>query len=298
MTMYYSAYSLSIQSDLDLLIPTIPKTATPDITIRFGTVPNISKNQSWDRVWYEFINKDLLRLKWDILGSYQIQSGKEILIQANESVNHEDIRQPILGTIMAMILQQRGNIALHGSAVLMNKEVTIFVGNKGEGKSTLAAWLNKQGYPLLSDDICAMDYEKDQAISIRPAFPKIKLRPDILQHLGEEPEQYPAVHPQVNKHIRDLGNGFCTTPQQVRSICILETGDKIKIEQINGMEAIKEILTHMLVNRFPENQPLDLREEIFSQATYLAKSLPVYRLTRPRDLYLLAETSELLQELF
>ncbi|MBU1233545.1 MAG: hypothetical protein KKC77_11690 [Proteobacteria bacterium] len=297
MNTYFSAYALTIQSDIDLLIPTIQTSSAPDITIHFGTNSDVFKNRNWEGVWYEYKNSELLHLKWDILGSYRIQSGKEILIHPNEPVNHDNIRQPILGTIMAMALQQRGCIALHGSAVLMDKQVTIFVANKGEGKSTIAAWLNSQGFPLLSDDVCAMDYANGQDLSIRPAFPKIRLNPDVLQHFGENPDHYPQVHPKVNKRILDMDEGFCSTAKPVGAICVLETGDEFKLEQLNGMDAVKEILTHMLINRFPENQPLDLREEIFSQVAYLTKSIPVYRLTRPRDLELLPETTSLLQRM-
>lgn len=297
MTTYFSAYDLTIKSDIDLLLPTIQATSAPDITVNFGTVPNVSKNRSWDGVWYEYKSKELLYLRWDMLGSYQIQSGKEILIHPNEPVNHDNIRQPILGTIMAMALQQRGCMTLHGSAVLLDKQVTIFMGNKGEGKSTLAAWLISQGFPLLSDDVCAMDYGDKHPLSIRPAFPKIRLNPDALLHFGDTPDNYPQVHPQVPKRIQDLNQGFCPTTKPVGAICVLETGDTLTLEQLHGIEAIKEILTHMMINRFPENQPIDLQKEIFTQATHLTKSIPVYRLTRPRDLDLLTETTGLLQEM-
>ncbi len=297
MNTYFSAYSLTIQSDIDLLIPTVQATSEPDITIHFGTVPDISKNRSWDGVWYEYTNREQLHLKWDMLGSYQIESGKEILIHPNEPVNHDNILLPILGTIMAMALQQRGCITLHGSAVLLDKQVTIFMGNKGEGKSTLAAWLVNQGFPLVSDDVCAIDYGDKQLLSIRPAFPKIRLNPDALLHFGDNPDNYPQVHPKVSKRIRDLNEGFCPTAKPVGAVCILETGDKLTLEQLHGMEAVKEILTHMMINRFPENQPIDLRKEIFSQAAHLTKSIPVYRLTRPRNLDLLPKTTSLLQRL-
>jgi hypothetical protein len=68
-----------------------------------------------------------------------------------------------------------------------------------------------------------------------------------------------------------------------------------QIKQLHGMDAVKEIITHMLINRFPENQPVGLREAIFYQSAKTAQSIPVYRLTRPRDFQLLPETIRLLQ---
>lgn len=298
MNTYFSAYALTIKSDIDLLIPTCKETLKPDVTIHFGAPPsNIFNNRSWDGVWYKYQDKDQLSLKFEQIGSYLITAGKNVIITPDEPVNHETLLLPILGTIMAMALQQRGCITLHGSAILMDENVTIFLGNKGEGKSTLAACLASQGFPLLSDDVCAMDYANGQNLSIRPAFPRIRLNPDVLLHMGNNPDLYPQVHPHVPKRIRNMDEEFCSSAKPVGSICVLETGDKFKLERINGMDAVKEILTHMLINRFPENQPLDLREEIFSQVAYLTKSVPVYRLTRPKDLELLPETTSLLQRL-
>lgn len=293
---YFSAYGLTIQSDIDLLLPGIAEAAAPDLVIRFAEFADVTpKNLSWDGVWYEYHEPELLILKWDFIGSYLIKTGNEVLINPKQSLNDENIRLPILGTIMAMALQQRGCIVLHGSAVLMNGQVVIFAGNKGQGKSTLAAWLNHQGFPLLSDDVCAMDSSDDHPLSIRPAFPWIRLNPDVLSHLGDNPDRYPQVHPEVPKRICDMDEGFCSAPSPVGAVCILETGEEMKLEQLHGMAAVKEILTHMLINRFPENQPTELRETIFAQSAKTAQCVPVYRLTRPRDLQLLPETIRLLQ---
>jgi hypothetical protein len=298
MASYFTAYGLNIHSEIDLLLPATSEDSAPDLTIRYANFTNVSlENLSWDGVWYEYHGRKQLTLKWDIIGSYLITSGNEVLINPTGSVNDENIRLPILGTIMAMVLQQRGCIVLHGSAVLMNEQVVIFAGNKGQGKSTLAAWLNHQGFPLLSDDVCAMDSRDKQPLSIRPAFPRIRLNPDVLLHLGDTPDHYPQVHPEVPKRICDMDEGFCTSPSPVGAVCVLESGEEMKLEQLHGMDAVKEILTHMLINRFPENQPDELRETIFAQSAKTAQTIPVYRLTRPRDLQLLPETTRLLQGL-
>lgn len=295
--MYFSAYGLTIKSDIDLLIPSLENESPPDVTIHFGEITTPLKKYTWDHVWYSYDSIDQLVLKWDIIGTFLIKSGSEVLISPNDPARHENIRQPILGTILAMILQQRGCFVLHGSAVLMDGKVVIFTGSKGQGKSTLASWLNKGGYPLLSDDICAIDFEDGNALSIRPAFPKIKLSPEALIHLGENPEQYPRVHPEHQKRTKDMGQGFCKTAQSVGAICTLETGDELKLEQLHGMDAVKEILTHMLINRFPEDQPPELSQKIFLYSTQVSMALPVYRLTRPRDLEKLPATTTIIKQL-
>lgn len=297
MSIYFSAYGLTLKSDIDLMIPPAKESSPPDVTVHFGKAKQPTDKYTWDHVWYSYDSPDQLRLNWEMIGTFLIQLGNEVVITPNDNSRPEDIRQPILGTIMAIILQQRGCCVLHGSAALIAGKVVIFTGSKGQGKSTLASWLNKAGYPLLSDDICTMNFEDEKSLTIQPSFPKIKLNPDVLQNMGEIPDQYPRVHPEYSKRIKDMGQGFCNTVQPVGAICTLATGDELTLERLQGIEAVKEILTHMLINRFPENQPAELAKNIFFQSTQVSKILPVYRLTRPRDLKKLTETTTLIEQL-
>jgi hypothetical protein len=299
MTKKFSAYDLVIASDIELMVPNSQESIVPDVTIRLDTVTvqGLANKRTFDGVRYEHLAPDRLLLKWDLIGSFLIQEGKEIIIDPLQPDEEETTALPLLGTVMAVVLQQRGCLVLHGSAILIDGKVIILLGHKGQGKSTLAASLSKQGFLLLSDDICALDFQKKSKLSVRPAFPTIKLNPDILTHLGYDPDQLQRLHPKSQKFVKNLGDSFCSLSQTLGAICVLETGDDLKVEQLQGIEAIKEILTHMLINRFPENQPDELRKTIFSQSAKTAQSIPIYRLTRPRDLQLLPETTLLLQGL-
>jgi adenylate kinase family enzyme len=291
----FSAYELVIASEIELMLPSSQGSLVPDVTIRLDTVQELTNKRTFDGVWYEHLAKNRLLLKWDHIGSFLIQNGKEITIDPDQPGADATTTLPLLGTVMAVALQQRGCLVLHGSAILINGKVALLLGHKGQGKSTLAASLSMQGFPLLSDDICALDFKEDSELSVRPAFPTIKLNPDIVRHMGYDSNQLQRLHPNSQKFVKNLGDSFCSSSQPLGAICILETGDELKLEQLHGMEAVKEIITHMLINRFPENQPNELRETIFAQSAKTAQSIPVYRLTRPRDLQLLPETIRLLQ---
>jgi hypothetical protein len=293
----FSAFDLVIESEIELMISDSFGFALPDITIRLDTVQGMTNNRTIDGVWYEHLAQDRLLLKWDNFGSFLIQEGKDITIDPYQPDDDGTITLALMGIVIALTLQQRGCLVLHGSAILMGGKVLILLGRKGQGKSTLAASLNGQGFPLLSDDICALDFKKETELSVRPAFPTIKLNPDIVTYLGYDAEHLQRVHPQVQKLAKNVDESFCSFSQPLGTICVLETGAELKLEQLHGMDAVKEILTHMLLNRFPENQPVELRETIFSQSVKAAQSIPVFRLTRPRDLQLLPEAMRLLQGL-
>lgn len=279
--MFFSAYGLQIQSEIDLLLPQIDISNRQDVNIRFGEVDQIDHYRAIDGVWYQHY-QNTTKLRWDRIGSYNISNGSDVCIMPLEPVNHVNIRQPLLGTIMAVVMQQRGDLVLHGSAVLINGKAIIFCGNKGQGKSTLAAYLASQGCSIISDDVCALNYDK-KSISIRPAFPRIKLYEDALNYLGNTSEKYVKVHPDVPKYICEMDGSFVNRSCKVGSIYILENGDELEIEPLHGVESMKQILAHTMVNRFPENQPIKLREEVFVKASLLLQQVPVYRLTRPRN---------------
>jgi len=53
-----------------------------------------------------------------------------------------------------------------------------FVGESGLGKSTLAAYLHRQGYTLLSDDCFKLDDDDSTGIYITPNYPGVRLFED------------------------------------------------------------------------------------------------------------------------
>jgi serine kinase of HPr protein (carbohydrate metabolism regulator) len=73
---------------------------------------------------------------------------------------------------------------LHASAVVIRDQVIAIIGDKGSGKSSTAAALCAQGYPLLTDDLLAIRYnQKNQPVAIS-GFPQLKIRPDTGEALG------------------------------------------------------------------------------------------------------------------
>lgn len=72
----------------------------------------------------------------------------------------------IPGTIVAFLLNMAGRFVLHGSAVDVGGRSLAFVGQSGQGKSTMAAMFCAAGAALVTDDVLPLDFA---SIAVGPA---------------------------------------------------------------------------------------------------------------------------------
>jgi hypothetical protein len=67
----------------------------------------------------------------------------------------------IPGTIAAFLMNMAGQFVLHGSAVDVNGRGLAFVGQSGQGKSTMAAMFCAAGATLVTDDLLLLEFAPD-----------------------------------------------------------------------------------------------------------------------------------------
>ena len=98
-------------------------------------------------------NKFNIPLFWNNKLIFRVINGNEIIVNPDLSINKAFLRSLILMQGMGIILYQRGYLVLHGSAVQMKDGAVAFLGQRGNGKSTITIALNNKGYPIISDDV-------------------------------------------------------------------------------------------------------------------------------------------------
>jgi hypothetical protein len=113
------------------------------------------------------------------IGTFLVRDGREILVDPDPDAGDALLQLALLGPVLAALLQQRGDLVLHASAVEIDGAAVGFLGGRGAGKSTMAAALLRRGYPLLTDDILAVSLE-DGSPRVLPGFPQLKLWPDAV----------------------------------------------------------------------------------------------------------------------
>lgn len=78
-----------------------------------------------------------------------------------------------------------GCVVLHAGAIQMNGGVVAVLGESGQGKSTLAAWLSAQGHPVLTDDCLLLEWNRrSREWNAVPSYRSVRLWPDSLQAIG------------------------------------------------------------------------------------------------------------------
>ena len=153
----YIVAGLTVRSELQLpeLLSQQPTISQADVEIRFSTCPTRLPQPARSEIEAEIAENEVL-LKIDKIGRFHIRQGREILIEAAADVQAKDLRLYLLGSALGAIYFQRGLFPLHASVVIIKGSAVAFTGDSGAGKSTMAAWMNSQGYPLLCDDVCVV----------------------------------------------------------------------------------------------------------------------------------------------
>ena len=81
-----------------------------------------------------------------------VRDGCQVFVELHGSLAESRIAEYVSGMTLAVVLQQRGALVLHASAVDLGGAVVAFTGPSGAGKSTTASVFAARGYPVVTDD--------------------------------------------------------------------------------------------------------------------------------------------------
>ena len=288
--MLYHAYGLNIQSALPL-----PELASggggADVNIRFECLKDLPL--AWrDRGSWR-VSADETSFRWPDIGTFAIRRGREILVDPRPGVDQRWIQVGVLGPGFAALLQQRGYLVLHASAVSIGGSAVAFMGASGWGKSTLAAALHGRGHPVVGDDILATDLGTGTPV-VFSGFPHFKLWPQSVAALGGSWEELPRATPDAEKRMRPMPTGFVVGGSHpLARIYVLARGERTHIEPLTPRDAFLELVAHSYGIDWlhPVSGPSD-----FSRRAELARAIQIRRLTRPWELKKLSTVADLVEQ--
>ncbi|HEY9632635.1 MAG TPA: hypothetical protein V6D14_04470 [Coleofasciculaceae cyanobacterium] len=287
----YSTYGLRIKSFMPLP-ELLPATELEwDISIDVGSTDCIPV-EVLGKQWYLKITPTQAVLYLPGLVTFVVCEGLRILIDAAPDADEDLVRAYLVGMVMGIVLFQRGLSVLHASAVEVNGCSVAFMGNSGQGKSSLAAALQRQGYALRNDDVTPVSLNGDLAIAY-PGFPQMKLSSESAAVLEYSPDLLFELNSLEHKRGYRVIDTFTQTPLPLRCIYLLERGDDMQVtEPLNPSEALMELISQSWPTRL--GQPGGSHH--FLQCCDLAKRVPFYRLHRTDNLSRLPDLAKFVKD--
>jgi hypothetical protein len=270
----YYAYGLNIHSEIFLPELICKESSVPDIIITLGNVDPF-KDVALNKGLYFRETKNAKYRFWDDIGKFKISNGNSIVVDPAKSVDDKLLRMFVLGTIFANLLNQRGLLVLHASAVNINNSVFAFLGSKNKGKSTLALKFYENGYPIVADDYIPIQFE-NRIPFVYTGFPQLKLSRKSLAHSNFNLEKNLEYTSDFDKFYFPTKRYFTQNKLPLKRIYILERGEKNAISPLKLQKAFIELTK----NNFgiTKYNNIDLKRS-FKQCNNLIKNVVIHKLT-------------------
>jgi hypothetical protein len=292
---FYKAYGLTLKSVLALPELKAGDKTEADVSIRLQQLSNSPLSIETNAHCYQ-LTAEGMYVYWEGVGTFLVKNGKEIIIEPVAEVDEDRLRLFILGAAIGVILHQRGYLVLHGSAVAINDRAVVFIGDKGWGKSTIAATLHARGHCLIGDDVIAIDLHKDSKPLVIPAFPQLKLWPDAANSIGVEAEQLPRLVAHLEKRDCRVDYGFAQKALFLEQIYVLGKNDNLAIKSIQPQEIIRYMMGNSYVTRFGKELLQTNEASHFLNLMKLVKQVSIDHLLRPTNLSLLSDAAKLIEK--
>lgn len=228
---------------------------------------------------------------------YTILDGNEVLVEPFENSDPQLIHEHLLGTAFAMLMYQRGDVALRGAAIVLDASSTtprglVICGEQGAGKSTFSAYLRHCGYPWLGDDLIALHPERSEsapshqeALYLHHGYPLQMLQKDAFSLLAPVMGDADASgNVSRDKMQYKSWKGFWTDPVQLSIMVVIEVRSEatiIGLRELHGDEKLQTIFNQVYCQRLVRSHPLTAH--YWRRIEGIAKQTKVFALTRPNQ---------------
>jgi hypothetical protein len=288
----YRAYGLALHSTLPLPeLPQVDDCLAADVLVRLGRVERRPPTVDFTEGYVCGTPEDAYIFVEDV-GSFRVLGGREIVVDRAPGAADSALRIFILGGAFGLLLQQRGLMTLHASAVVGRMGAIAFLGESGAGKSTMAAAMHKRGYSILADDVTALEIGKAEVPLVLPAFPRLKIWPRVAATLKYDRETLSVFHPEDERRDYCDAQGFADAPIPLRLIYVLLDEENQGFERLAPQDAFAELLGNSYAAGLLGQAgatPTHLR-----QCAILGSQVAVYYFKRPLVLTELRDLAELL----
>lgn len=303
----YTICDLSIHSDIPL--PELSKvngTREPDYTFMAHTPGNPPScnwlhqyTQSSGQPWLSLAGESSnYHLNFSELAHFHVnKSAKAIQCYPMSGIPLTTITHLFLDIVIPLVLSQQVGLVLHGGAVLISGQMVAFLGETGQGKSTIVASLGQKGFPVVTDD-CLVVEEKEAQFFGNPLYPSLRLWPEAISALFGNTPELPRVPHYSDKKRLEMNEDlirFSPEAKTLHRIYILtrhpetENRHNITIDPLFPRDAFMEIIKHPYRLEIGIHERLQKEFDVIGQ---VVDSIDVRSMSYPRDYALLPKVCE------
>lgn len=276
----YTCFGITLRSPVQLPLLTCTSDVFPNVVIDL-TPPAVQPQDQSFLSFSEDLGYAQITMRPPDVGLFTLCNGTTVSFQPDVSGRFSSLLELYLtGSILSLLLYQRGLLVLHGSVVRIQDKTVAFLGHSGAGKSSAAAACCRQGHPLLADDIVALPLSGQQAL-VQSGFPRLKVHLETAEALNIPVQSLISVHPEIDDEFAlQLNDQFCPDAQPLAAVYLLGDGEREEMKPLSPAAALVELLQHAMPSRYGQNG--GTRQ--FEQLSTLVRQVPVFQLLRPGNL--------------
>ena len=200
----------------------------------------------------------------------------------------------LLGNVLSYWLERAGNPALHAAGVVVDEHTIGFLGDRGTGKTSLAATMIARGYPLAADDRLALTSTPSGYLA-RPGYAQMRMWPEQARHfLGHDRlERVKRTMPKLRVPVGP--GGFGSFDGDVRPLAALyapqrHDGGEVTFQNLSLGQALFHLVRNSCLVGIVEGTGLAVRR--LAILGDLVARVPVRVVRYPNGLHLLPEIVE------
>lgn len=285
----YLQCGVRLRSEVELALP-LAEGSGWDVDIRRGAdvhdtaaapageVIAAYENQGGEN-WYTATRTEAgYRMRFRECGEFEISGDLTRVVMREDPVGRTELLPILLaGTVSALLLNLRGHVVLHASAVTIDDVAVAFVGQSGRGKSTMAALMCVDGADLITDDVLRV--EPGPPATCIGGAPELRLREKAVSIARAQPTT--AVRATADERLAFAPPVTDVRPRPLTAIVIpspSRTAAQVEGEVIEPSRALFALLAFPRVHGWRDKAVL-ARE--FATLSQLVNQVPVIEATIP-----------------
>ena len=254
------------------------------VIIQHAHVPQTIEHRAVSKEGY-LVADGAIHIAIPDLGRFLISDARQVTVHPDHGASNSAVRLFLVSACLACLLHQRRRLPLHCAAIETPAGCVAFVGNAGDGKSTLAASLASRGFTPFTDDRLALYYNGHDVPVAAPSVPVLHLHRDAiglvkLSHAARSRHSY-----RFSKQLYLLPEHYAHRPAPLVALYFTDWCDDmqapVSITPLAPIHAVMRLrrdvsLAHLV-------QLLGHEQLFLEQCGKLCARVPAFHLLRPRN---------------